>query len=112
MILAIYFLMELCALVAFGYWGFHVEGEWIVRTVLGLGTPLVAAIIWGSFLAPKAPFPVSTRLRVFLKLIFFSSAAFLLNFSGESHLSLFFMIVVLIEILIVDLLKIESSTTF
>jgi len=52
--LALAFLLELCMLAALGYWGFITGESSVSRISLGLGAPLLAAIIWGTFLSPKA----------------------------------------------------------
>jgi hypothetical protein len=43
--LALRFLLELCALVALGYWGFKTGSGAIAKFALGIGTPLVAAVV-------------------------------------------------------------------
>lgn len=48
------FLLELCLLVIFGYWGFKVGNNLTAKILLGLGAPFLVAIIWGAFLAPKS----------------------------------------------------------
>jgi hypothetical protein len=49
------FLLELCALGALGYWGFKTGNATSTKVVLGVGAPLVAAVVWGTFLSPRAP---------------------------------------------------------
>jgi len=53
--LALRFLLELCALGALGYWGFKTGGGAIGKITLGVGAPLVAAVVWGTFLSPRVP---------------------------------------------------------
>ena len=48
------FLLELAMLAAFGYWGFQGEKSVWIKWGLGVGIPLVAAILWGILLAPMA----------------------------------------------------------
>ena len=48
------FLLELCALGALGYWGFKTGNATITKIVLGVGAPLVAAVVWGIFVSPRA----------------------------------------------------------
>lgn len=51
------FLLELTALAALGYWGYHaVEGE-VARLALCIVAPLLFAVAWGLFAAHKAKFP-------------------------------------------------------
>jgi hypothetical protein len=57
--LALRFLLELAALAALSYWGFHTGTTLLSDVLLGVGAPLVAAVVWGTFAAPKS----SRRLR-------------------------------------------------
>ncbi|WP_317446805.1 YrdB family protein [Streptomyces collinus] len=50
------FLIEIVALGLLCWWGFTTSGDTGVRVFLGLGTPAVAAVLWGLFAAPRAPF--------------------------------------------------------
>lgn len=52
--LGLTFLLELTMLAAFGYWGFQGEKSVWVKWGLGIGIPLVVAILWGIWLAPMA----------------------------------------------------------
>jgi hypothetical protein len=47
--------LELCALGALGYWGFKTGSVTSTKVVLGVGAPLVATVVWGTFLSPSAP---------------------------------------------------------
>jgi Protein of unknown function (DUF2568) len=47
------FLLELCALGALGYWGFKTGSVTSTKVVLGVGAPLVAAVVRGTFLSPS-----------------------------------------------------------
>ena len=73
--LALAFVLELCMLAALGYWGFTLDQELAIRIVAGIGAPLLAAVIWGLFLAPKASIPLREPFRLLLKLILFALAA-------------------------------------
>jgi hypothetical protein len=72
--LALRFLLELCALVALGYWGFKTGSGMLTRIALGIGAPLVAAIVWGPFVAPGAPVSLSLPLTLLLQALVFGSA--------------------------------------
>jgi len=52
------FVLELYALVALAYWGFH-TADGGVQWLLGVGAPL--ATVWGLFISPKAPRRIRTR---------------------------------------------------
>ncbi len=47
--LALRFLLELCALGALDYWGFETGGGAVAKILLGIGTPLVAAVNYANF---------------------------------------------------------------
>jgi hypothetical protein len=72
--LALRFLLELCMLAALGYWGWHTGGTPAARVALGLGAPLLAATMWGRWLAPKARRRLSGRPLLALELLLFALA--------------------------------------
>ncbi|MHB1293781.1 MAG: YrdB family protein [Anaerolineae bacterium] len=79
------FLLEMAALVAMGYWGWSTQ-QGIARWLLGLGLPLVAAIVWGTFRVPndpgKAPVAVPGIVRLLLEATYFGTAVALLAAAG------------------------------
>jgi hypothetical protein len=85
--LALRFLLELCALVALGYWGVKTGGGLISKIGLGIGAPLLAAIVWGTFVAPGAPVPTPGPLRLVIELVVFGSAAAALYSVGRPSLA-------------------------
>ena len=50
--LAVRFLLEFGALGALGYCGFQLDRGPLVKIALGIGAPLLAAVLWGMFVAP------------------------------------------------------------
>ena len=52
--LTIRFVIELCALVALGYWGFSTGDGALPSLAMGLGAPVAAMLAWGAFVAPAA----------------------------------------------------------
>ena len=48
------FFLELAMLAGFGYWGFYGDKSILIKWMLGIGIPVVVAIVWGMFFAPKA----------------------------------------------------------
>jgi hypothetical protein len=85
--LAVRFLLELCALGALGYWGFVVGGNPVVKPALGLGAPLLAAAVWGTFVAPKAVVPLNMPLRLVPEALVFGSAVAALFATGHPLLA-------------------------
>lgn len=47
------FLLELCILAVLGYWGFKTGRELLLKIGLGIGAPLLAAVVWATFVAPN-----------------------------------------------------------
>lgn len=103
----ILFLLELFALIAFMYWGFQIDKGMLIKVMFGIGTPVIVALIWGTFIAPKASFPVSVPARMLLQLIIFGLAAMALYYSKKSMLAILFFVVVLITMTLIYLMKLE-----
>ncbi len=95
--LALAFLLELCLLAALGYWGFQTGGGPIAKTALGIGAPLLAAVVWGLFLAPKAAVAAPTFLQVALKVAIFGLAVLALAVAGRLTLAWIFGAVALLN---------------
>ncbi|MDP9437635.1 MAG: YrdB family protein [Actinomycetota bacterium] len=85
--LAARFLLELCALGALGYWGFAVGWNPVAKLALGLGAPLLAAAVWGLFVAPKAVVPLNMPLRLVPEALVFGSAVAALFATGHPLLA-------------------------
>ena len=103
-IISIFFLLELAMLGSFMYWCFHLNNGWLIKILFGIGTPLIVAIIWGVFIAPKASILVSVPIRILLQTILFGSAAVALYFSEKGTLAIIFGTIVLIEVILMYLL--------
>jgi len=91
--LAFRFLLEVVALLAIGYWGWSTS-EGVLRFVLALGLPIIAAVLWGTFRVPndasssgKAPVPIPGFLRLVLELALFAFAVWGLYDAGAVQLS-------------------------
>jgi hypothetical protein len=69
-VLAAAFFLELAALAALGWWGFSAGG-----VALGIGIPLLVAIVWGTFLSPKASIEIPGAAIFALKALVFGWAA-------------------------------------
>jgi len=95
--LALAFLLELCALAALGYWGFTRPTGWLVKIILGIGTPVIAAFVWGLFVAPKATYVLPVLYKEILALVIFAIAALALYAAGRSEWALWFVILVVVN---------------
>jgi hypothetical protein len=76
------FILEIVAMVVLGMWGWR-QGSGALRFVLGLGVPLVAAVLWGTFRVPDdpgpAPVPVPGVVRLGLEAVVFGFAVWALR---------------------------------
>lgn len=95
--LGLRFMLELCALAGLGYWGATSGRGPLTKTLLGIGAPLAAAVIWGAFVAPKASVPVSEPIRLLLEVLVFGSAVVALYRAGRPTLALVFAAAVVIN---------------
>ena len=85
--LGLRFLLELALLGAVGYWGFG-EFDGVVPWVAGLGAPLLVAVIWGTFMSPKAARPVHDPPRLVLELILVGGGVAALAAAGRSTVAI------------------------
>ena len=76
------FLCELAMLAALAFWG-YVVGEGVWAWLLGLAAPVVAAVVWGTFVAPRAKVPVPAPVRVAIELVLYAAAAAGLAVAGQ-----------------------------
>jgi Protein of unknown function (DUF2568) len=100
--LAIRFLLELCLLAAFGYWGAGATGGTIANVFLAIGAPVAVCVVWGLFVAPRAARPLPTIPWVAVQLVLFALGWAALASRGAQALgvSLFAVAVVNLTILV------------
>ncbi len=67
---ALAFILELCVLVALGYWGFQIGPGTIAKIGLGIGAPVVAMVVWGLFGAPNSAWQLHDPWRLILYVVF------------------------------------------
>jgi Na+-transporting NADH:ubiquinone oxidoreductase subunit NqrE len=82
--MALAFFLELCLLAAFFYWGVQTGNGLALQIILGIGAPLVVAIIWGMLLAPKAARRLRGAPYLLLKYLLFGLAALALAAVGQT----------------------------
>ncbi len=99
--LAVRFMLELCALAALGYWGFVSGGNLIAKVALGIGAPILAAVVWGLFVAPKAAIPLSMPLRLLPEAAVFGAAFVALYGTGHPRLAFAFLLVAIVNRILV-----------
>jgi len=101
--LAVRFILEICALLSVGVWGWNQTDGWL-KFVIAFGFPIILAIIWGVFAVPNdpsrsgnAPIPIHGIVRLGIELGIFTIATWSLYSSGFSTLYLVFGVVVVIH---------------
>ena len=99
------FLVELGMLVSLGYAGFHMGKSILIKYVLAIALPLIAAIIWGIWEAPRSQYRLHQPFRSLLALLLFLSAAFLLYRTGKSGIASIFGIAAIITHLLALVLE-------
>jgi hypothetical protein len=98
--LALAFFLELCVLVALGYWGFQTGQGTIAKIGLGIGAPAVAVVVWALFGAPKSVWQLHGLWFLILQVVFFGSAAVALFASGQRVLGMAFALVFVVNLVL------------
>ena len=88
--LGVRFLLELGILVSFGYWGFKTGSNTFMKFLLGLGAPILFAVVWGTFLAPKSPMRFHEPWLFLLELVVFGLTCWALYSTGKVDLTVAF----------------------
>jgi hypothetical protein len=98
--LALSFFLELCMVVAYGYWGFTTGSDLIAQLLLGIGVPAIIVVVWGIFIAPAS----NRRLKGFrhriLEIILFVAAMVALYSAGRPTLALGFAMLYAINVIL------------
>ena len=80
-------LLELCALVALGWWGYHVSHIPAVHWVLALAAPLLLAILLGDVRGAEVWFKLPRGERAALGFLLLELSAASLAFAGQTALA-------------------------
>jgi hypothetical protein len=91
------FLLELCILAIFGYWGFKIGPGAFTKTVLGIGAPILFAVVWGTFLAPKSSMRLNEPWLILLELAIFALTCWALYSTGRVNLTIAFGVIYLLN---------------
>lgn len=95
--LVLAFLLELCVLLALGYWGFVAGPGMPARIGLGIGLPIAAIIIWAIFGAPRSARRLRGNWYWLLRVLFFGSGAFFFYAAGQRTLGIVFALVLIVN---------------
>jgi hypothetical protein len=94
--LVLRFLLELSALAATAYWGFAAASG-VTQWVLGLGAPLLVAVVWGLFVSPKAKIELPRPTRFAIELLVFAAAALALATASQPVLAIVLAVLALVS---------------
>ena len=95
--LLVRFLLELCLLAALGYWGFTTHSSWLLKILFGVGVPLLAAVLWVVFIAPKSTHRLSRLPYLAVESALLGSGAVALFASGKPNMGWIYAILVVVN---------------
>ncbi|HEX2667908.1 MAG TPA: YrdB family protein [Gammaproteobacteria bacterium] len=95
--LALRFMLELCALAAMGYWGYHAMQAEAGRLALCIAAPAAFALLWWLFPAHKARFPLPQPWKAIAGFLFLQGSAALLALAGQVLRAEVFALLILIN---------------
>lgn len=101
--LGLSFLLELCLLAAFAVWGIRTGQSTLMKILLGIGVPLLAAVFWGVFLSPRADIVLPNLAVQMLKFVIFGLGVVALAISHHPILAWVFGTTVVINRLLENL---------
>jgi hypothetical protein len=102
--------LELVALAVLGWGGWQLGGPVAVRVLLAAGLPVVAAVLWSLFAAPRATFP-SVAGRLAVQALVFGTAAGLLAWAAAPRWGAAFAAVVAVNLIAAAALPSVDSHT-
>ena len=82
---ALRFFLELSALAAVAYWGWNEGGT--ARWILVVAAPLVVALVWGRWMAPRSNHRVPDPWRLVIEVVVFGSAVVALAAADQPELA-------------------------
>ncbi|QOC26305.1 MULTISPECIES: YrdB family protein [Microbacterium] len=86
------FLTELFAFITLAVWGFTAwPFPWNI--VAGIGTPLIAILLWALFVSPRAVFAVHPFVRALVELLVYASATIVWWTSGNAWIGVAYAVV-------------------
>jgi hypothetical protein len=109
--LGLRFLLELCALAALAYGGWHVTGPLWLRIVTAVALPSIAALVWGRWVAPRASRPLPDPLRLIPEWLVFGGAAVALAATGHPVLAVVLAVLAAANRLALHLLHTSTAGT-
>lgn len=94
------FLLELIALATLSWWGLHAGDGALIHVLLGVGAPVLTAVVWGLFAAPKARVRLPLAGVFAVKVLIFAATTAAIDDLGRPRLAVAFAIVAAINTVI------------
>ena len=98
------FLLELCMLAAFAYWGSRSTGNTAANVAIAIAAPLSAIAVWGVFMAPRSKNRLPERRRIPVEIVLFGLATAALAAAGEPGLAIAFGLIAAVNTTLVHIL--------
>jgi hypothetical protein len=99
------FLLELGALASLSYWGFQEGDSTAASLALGIGAPVLMAIVWGLFVSPKAKVELPSIPKFVLGIVILVLAAVALSDSGYPELAIAFEVLIAVNAVLIIVLE-------
>ncbi|MEU2338440.1 YrdB family protein [Streptomyces sp. NPDC013172] len=99
------FLVELVALACLSWWGFAVSHDEALRILLGVGTPLLAMVLWSLFAAPRARLRPSLPLVLVVKAVVLGGGAAALYGVGHPGAAIAMAVVVVTNTAVAEIFR-------
>ena len=91
------FFLELAALASLAYWGFS-EFDGVAQWLIGLGAPLLVAVVWARFMSPKASHPTVDPVRLLIEVAVFGSGVAALFAADATVLAVVFAVLAAVHL--------------
>lgn len=86
--LSLAFILELIAVGAFAYFGFHLNQPTVVKILIGVGLPILVITAWAVWAAPASTNRLHIPWLLVFKAVIFTGGALALHASGKTSWSL------------------------
>ena len=100
---------ELCAFAALAFGGWRIDGPVWLRVLLAVGFVALAVVVWGRWVAPRAPRKLPDPLRLVPEWVVFGGATVALILSGHPVLGGLLAVVAAVDRLALWLLKTDTG---
>jgi hypothetical protein len=81
--LAVRFVLELCAVASVAVWGWQLVDPMALKVLLSIVAAAVVIAVWGTFVSPRARYPVPDPAWLVIEVLVFLAAALALVAVGD-----------------------------